>query len=670
MDLRQVLEEASPTHVALAVALAVALPILLWTFSGYVEHGMDFFAEQPGLTNSIPALSRPSVPSIEVELTETEEADELKGPAHPEMKIQVGGERLLVISVLVLSMRQKVAADPKHPGVIRCFEPGTLQLLGEVEAMTPERVEEVVLKAKKAQEAWVNTTFAERRRVLMTMQKYITGHVHEICRVASRDSGKPLLDALLGEVLTTCEKIRCVCANGEKWLQREVRPNGPLMMHKTSYVEYHPLGVLGVIAPWNYPFHNVMNHVVSGIFAGNAVVSKVSEYTSWSSAYFSRIVQASLRACGHDPDLVQVSPPCCCQPRSGARALARANRCRSNRECQQVVTGFGEAGAALVACKNIDKIIFTGSPGVGRMVMKGAAPHLKPVILELGGKDPLVICEDAKLGEVVPMAMRGCFQNAGQNCCGIERILCYEGIQEEFVATVKPMIEKLRQGPALGHGLFDVGAMVMPRQIEIIQELVDDAVAKGAKLLVGGRQNKDWDGNFYLPTLLTGVNKTMRIANEEVFGPVMAVMTVPNNDDELAVEIINDCDFGLGSAVFSNDQKRATRIGNRIRAGMTTVNDFGVNYLVQSLPFGGIKESGFDRFAGPEGLRACCLMKSVVVDTFSFIRTSIPGPLQYPIAEVGLDFGKSMVGLMYNEGILGKASALIQMTKASMGIKS
>lgn len=561
-------------------------------------------------------LFRKAAPAIEVELTDVERADLLEGPSHPEMSLK----------------------DPKSPGFVQCYDPATLQHLGQVEAMTPARVNEICARAKAAQAEWSKTSFEERRRVLMTMQKYITTHIHDIARVAARDSGKPLLDALLGEVLTTCEKIRTVCAEGEGWLKREKRPSGPLMMHKDAYVEYHPLGVLGIIAPWNYPFHNVYNHVVSGLFAGNAVVSKVSEYTCWSSAYFSRIISAALEACGHDPALVQV------------------------------VTGFGEAGAALVACPDVDKVIFTGSPGVGRLVMKGAAPHLKPVILELGGKDPLVVCEDAKLAEVVPMAMRGCFQNAGQNCCGIERVFCYAGIVDRFVETVKPMIAALRQGPALGHGPVDVGAMVMPRQLEIIKELVDDAVAKGATLHVGGRRNEEFPhGNFFLPTLLTGVTPDMRIAKEEVFGPVMAVATVPDDDDEKAISMVNECDFGLGSAVFSNNQARATRIGERIRAGMTTVNDFGVNYLVQALPFGGIKESGFGRFAGPEGLRACCLMKSVVVDKTSLCRTAIPPPLQYPIAPSGLDFGKAMIGMFYGS-LAQRVSSLFVLAKASMGL--
>lgn len=173
--------------------------------------------------------------------------------------------------------------------------------------------------------------------------------------------------------MTTCEKIRCINLNGEEWLQRQYRPVGPMMMHKTAYVEYVPFGVLGVIAPWNYPFHNMLNHVISGLFSGNAVVSKVSEHTTWSASYFTRIVKAALEAHGHDSNVVQT------------------------------LTGFGECGAALVQSENVDKIIFTGSPGVGRKVMAGCAPNVKPCILELGGKDPMVFCDDVKLKVCLPV---------------------------------------------------------------------------------------------------------------------------------------------------------------------------------------------------------------------------------------------------------------------------
>ncbi len=257
--------------------------------------------------------------------------------------------------------------NPKAPNQIQCFDPATLQLIRTVPALTKDEVNTLCLQAKNAQKSWSQTTYKQRRLVLRTIQKYILSHQEDICRVCSRDSGKPKVDALLGEIMTTCEKIRCMNVNGEEWLQPSLRPVGPMMMHKTAYVEYVPYGVLGVIAPWNYPFHNMLNHVISGLFSGNAVVSKVSEHTAWSSIYFTNIVRKALEVCGHDVNVVQT------------------------------LTGFGDCGAALVDCEYVDKIIFTGSPKVGRMVMKGCSSNLKPCILELGGKDPMVFCDDVNI---------------------------------------------------------------------------------------------------------------------------------------------------------------------------------------------------------------------------------------------------------------------------------
>mmetsp|Transcript_15427 Transcript_15427/g.33549 ORF Transcript_15427/g.33549 Transcript_15427/m.33549 type:complete len:642 (+) Transcript_15427:1-1926(+) len=528
--------------------------------------------------------------------------------------------------------------DKKKPGRLQCYDPSTLQHLGDVAAMTAADVDKLCAKAKKAQASWSRTTYAQRRLVLRTMQNYIITHIEEICRVCTRDSGKPKVDALLGEVMTTCEKIRCINFNGEAWLKPSPRPVGPMMAHKRAYVEYVPFGVLGVIAPWNYPFHNMLNHVISGIFSGNAVVSKVSEHTSWSSTYFGSICRMALEINGHDPDLVQT------------------------------VTGFGEAGAALVACEDVDKIIFTGSPGVGRRVMEGASKHLKPVILELGGKDPMVFCDDVKIDDVVPWAMRGCFQNCGQNCCGVERLFVYESIQQEFIDAVLPKVRALRQGIPLqtcgSDGDVDCGAMVMEGQIAIIQALVDDAVAKGATLHCGGRRNPRVSGQFYEPTLISGITSNMRLSREEVFGPIMTIIAVPSDDDDECVRLVNDCSFGLGSSVYSSSQARGMKIGKQIRSGMFTVNDFGVNYLIQSLPFGGVNESGFGRFAGPEGLRACCLERSIVEDRLPGIRTVIPSPIDYPIRkEQGLPFGMALIQLFYDESLIGKIKGIFGLIK-------
>jgi acyl-CoA reductase-like NAD-dependent aldehyde dehydrogenase len=613
------------------LALCLTTAILLWSKLGdwNVFYNMKLLVEY--LFVSVPTLDLPL--TVMEKSMHGDASDDTKMPSYPKDVIQ--------------SLK-----DPNDSAHIQCFDPSTGNHLGKVKAMTNDEVNYICRRAKEAQKIWCQTSYRERRKVLRTLQKYIVTHIDDICRVCTRDSGKTPVDALLGEVMTTCEKIRCVNSNGELWLLPQYRPTGPMMVHKNAYVEYVPFGVLGIIAPWNYPFHNLMNHVISGLFSGNAVVSKVSEHTSWSSAnYFSRMVHAALVANGHNPDLVQV------------------------------VTGFGDAGAALVDCNDVDKIIFTGSPQVGRLVMKGCAmaPSLKPVVLELGGKDPMVLCDDVKLEEVMPWAMRGCFQNCGQNCCGVERIFVYESIHDEFVDNILQKIKALRQGPPLckasnrvnGPDGMDCGSMVMDSQCDLIQELIDDAVSKGAKVHCGGKRNAAFqNGQFYEPTLISGIdvlNKDMRICSEEVFGPVMCVIKVPNNDDELCLQMINDpkCSFGLGSSVYSGNKKRAEALGRRIRSGMFTANDFGVNYLIQSLPFGGVGESGFGRFAGPEGLRACCLERSVVVDRIPFVKTSIPPPIDYPIStKRGMAFGSALINLFYNESFLfGKLMAIIGLIK-------
>ena len=526
------------------------------------------------------------------------------------------------------------------PEQIQCYDPSTGQYLGQVPAMNAAQVHALCVRAAAAQVTWRQTTFQQRRRVLRTLQRYIVTHVTTICRVSGRDSGKPVVDACLGEVLTTCEKIRTLCASGELWLRPERRTTGPMFLHKHAAVEYVPLGVVATIAPWNYPFHNYMNHILSGIFAGNAVVGKVSEHTSWSAAvYYSRIVRAALTINGHDPDLVQT------------------------------VTGFGEAGAALVTDPLVDKIVFTGSTAVGKQVMAAAAQHLKPVILELGGKDAMVLTEDCRLAEVIPWTMRGCFQNSGQNCVGIERVMVYESLHDAFVQAVAVKVKALRQGGPLAicgsDANVDCGALVMEAQIHHIQALIDDAVKKGATLLVGGKRNAALPrGQFYEPTLLTGVQPGMRIFHEEVFGPVMAVVQVPHDSDAACVQLVNQSDFGLGSSVYCRDAARGLALARQLRTGMCCVNDFGSHYLVQSLPFGGTKQSGFGRFAGIEGLRAMCLERSILTDRIPGIKTSIPAAIDYPIDKnKGLPFADALVQLFYNESWMQKIKGIVGLIK-------
>eukprot|EP00514_Thraustochytrium_sp_LLF1b_P010360 CAMPEP_0184553212 /NCGR_PEP_ID=MMETSP0199_2-20130426/31311_1 /TAXON_ID=1112570 /ORGANISM="Thraustochytrium sp., Strain LLF1b" /LENGTH=599 /DNA_ID=CAMNT_0026948901 /DNA_START=170 /DNA_END=1969 /DNA_ORIENTATION=- len=525
---------------------------------------------------------------------------------------------------------------PDRPGKLQCYDPCTMQHLGEVEMMTKSRVDEVVAKARSAQKQWATSTFGERRAVLRAIQDYYLRHAEDICRVCCRDTGKTLLGAMLGEITPTCEKIRWMIQNGEAILKPEYRGGGGLMtIHKSARVEYEPLGVLGVLAPFNYVGHNLLNHIVSGIFSGNGVVCKVSEFTSWSADYLLRPVRQALENAGYSGELVQI------------------------------VTGMAEAGAALTESA-VDKVIFTGSDRVGRLVMQGAAKRLTPVVLELGGKDPFIVCDDVDLGSVMPTALRGVFQNCGQNCIGIERIFVHESLHDRFVEMAFEKVSQMRQGVPLVEaskgGVVDVGAMTMPTALDAIQALVDDAVCLGAKLVIGGKRNAALaPGQFYMPTILTGITSKMRIAQEEVFGPVMAIRSWRTEED--LIEAVNDCNYALGSSIFSRDTKRANRIAKKVRAGMANINDFGINYLCQSLPFGGRGCSGFDKFAGPEGLRACCLVKAVTDDKFPGVHTSLPGPFQYPTSVDSHVVAKHLLGLAYNPAWAARLSALIRMLK-------
>ena len=335
------------------------------------------------------------------------------------------------------------------------------------------------------------------------MMKFILEHQDDIVRLCVRDSGKTELGASFGEVLPSCEKIQWIIDNGEEVLSPQQRSAARLMMYKNAWIEYCPLGVLGIISPFNYPFHNFINHIISGLFSGNAVVVKVSEHTSWSADYFYRFVREALVQAKNSGVVPMASP-----------------------DLVQVITGFGESGAALVS-SGVDKIIFTGSTQVGRMVMQGAAKAktLTPCVLELGGKDPFIIMEDADLNSVFKLLMRGVFQNCGQNCIGVERVYVHEKLYKNFLILATEKIKNLRQGKPFSKGTCDLGATTMPGQLAIIESLVRDAVKCGARVVVGGKRRMELaPGLFYEPTILVDVTHEMRISKEEVFGPVMVVM--------------------------------------------------------------------------------------------------------------------------------------------------
>lgn len=428
-------------------------------------------------------------------------------------------------------------------------------------------------------------------------------NAEQICRVASLDSGKTLVDAQLGEILVTVERLQWTLLHGEKTLAPERRPTNLLMKYKRNTVRYEPMGVVAALVSWNYPFHNMLGPIISSIFAGNGVVVKVSEQTAWSSAYFANIAKGALAAHGHDTDLVQTFA---CWPREAE---------------------------FLTSHPSLSHITFIGSQSVAHHVAKSAAKVLTPVVAELGGKDPFIVLDSAEkdLARIVEVVLRGTFQAAGQNCIGIERVIASGNVYEKLVAMLEPRVKAIRLGPDA-----DMGAMISGASFDRLEGLVNDAVAQGARLLAGGRRHIHPDypeGTYFEPTMLADVTPDMGIANQECFAPVLTIMRAEASTANAMLSIANAPNFGLGASVHGSERDPAMEpIVRGLKAGMVAVNDFAVYYAVQ-LPFGGVSGSGYGRFAGQEGLRGLCNIKSVCEDRFGWlgVRTGIPPPMQYPI---------------------------------------
>lgn len=521
----------------------------------------------------------------------------------------------------------------EYPGVkvpgstaIQCYAPATGQFLGLVNPVTADGVDRAVASAGEAQKKWACTTFEQRKAVLRSMLAYVLRHAEEISEVACLDSGKTMVDAQMGEILVTVEKLQWTLSHGENALKPERRPTNFLMAYKRNTVTYEPLGVVAALVSWNYPFHNLIGQVISAVFAGNGIVVKVSEQTAWSSAYFGGIAREALAVHGYDPNLVQV------------------------------VACWPQVAGHLTSHKDVSHVTFIGSQAVAHHVAASAAKSLTPVLAELGGKDPFIVLDSARgdLDRIVEVILRGTFQGAGQNCIGIERVIGTPAVYDALVERLTPRVKGIRLGPEA-----DTGAMISDASFERLERLVDDAVKNGARLLAGGKRYSHPEypmGHYFQPTLLVDVTKDMAIAKEECFAPVLTMLRAESSTAEDVLAIANAPDFGLGSSVFGKESDgELKKIVRGLKAGMVAVNDFAVYYAVQ-LPFGGVGGSGYGRFAGEEGLRGLCNLKSVCEDRWGWmgVRTAIPAPLRYPVRDQrrGWRFARGVVEVGYG-GLLG-----------------
>jgi len=476
-----------------------------------------------------------------------------------------------------MAIVETVSTPVGAPRRLQLKSPVTLEPIGEIEVTSEAGVRAAIERARKAQPEWGGLAVGERARVLWRVLDGVVKRQEEIVERVISETGKTRSEALQIEVFAACDSLAYYARRAERFLRpRKRRLHGVLRLMKKLQIHYRPLGVVGVISPWNGPFIMPMNPSVQALVAGNAVIVKPSEVTPFSAGLVAELFEEA----GLPEGLLQV------------------------------LTGDGETGAALIR-SGVDKISFTGSVETGRKVAVACAEQLIPCTLELGGKDPMIVCADADLDSAAAGAVAGGFTNTGQYCCGTERVYVVEEVADAFIEKVVARAAQLRQGC---EGEFDVGAIFWPRQLEIIEAHVEDAVAKGARVLVGGRRNPLFKGLFYEPTVLTDVDHGMTVMQAETFGPILPIMRV--KDEEEALRLANDTRYGLSATVWTRDEYRATKIAKALQAGGVCVNDMTVTYGVPEAPFGGVKESGVGQVNGESGLRGFCHALPVISDRF------------------------------------------------------
>jgi succinate-semialdehyde dehydrogenase/glutarate-semialdehyde dehydrogenase len=494
--------------------------------------------------------------------------------------------------------------------VLALRSPVDLAPLGELVCANREDVQAALARARAAQPAWAATGFAERAAIMQRALQVLLKRQDEIIDTVVRETGKARADALSMEIYAAADSLCYYAKNAAKFLKtRKERVHGLMRIMKQLRIVYRPLGVIGVITPWNGPFVLGMNPSVQALMAGNAVLLKGSEVTPFST----QLVESVFREAGLPRDLLQV------------------------------IMGDGETGRHLTEA-GVDKISFTGSVRTGRMVAETCGRQLIPCTLELGGKDAMIVCEDADLDRAAAGAIVGSCMNTGHYCCGTERIYVVESVYEAFLAKVVEGTRKLRQGSALGFE-EDVGAVFWDRQLQIIEDHVADAIARGAKIHVGGRRNPGLPGLYFEPTVMTEVNHEMKIMQEETFGPILCIQKV--RDVEEAIRLANESPYGLNGNVWTANKERGVAIACRIDTGAVSVNDMAMSYGVPAAPFGGRKESGIGQVNGEVGVRGYCHAMPILIDRFGGKEL----PAGYPYTQKKAEGMKKLMNLLWTTPI-------------------
>ncbi len=479
-------------------------------------------------------------------------------------------------------------------GELISTNPATGQEVGRVRVATAEDVKDAVSRAREAAAWWAGLGFRERKRRLLKWRKAITGRIGELSVLINQEGGKPLEEAVL-EVVVSVDHIAWAARHARKTLGWR-RVGGSLMQPEyAGYLEYQPYGVVGVIGPWNFPIFTPMGSIAYALAAGNAVVFKPSEYTPAIGQFYVDLFQ-------------QIVP---------------------EHPVLQIVHGMGDVGAAL--CRSgVDKVSFTGSPATGKKVMAACAETLTPVVIEGGGKDAVLVLEDADLDAAAEAVAWGANFNAGQACVGIERAYVHERVYDKFVSKLVEETKRINIDT-------QIGPITMPGQRDLIKRHIDEALANGATALLGGPDAVR--GAYVRPTILVGVPEDSTTVQEETFGPTLTVAKVSGVEE--AVRLANGTQYGLGSAVFSRSQ--GFEVARQLRTGMTSINSLFSFAVLPTLPFGGVGNSGFGRIHGEDGLREFARVKAIAKRRLP----SVPALLTFRRTKSGMKLAERAVKLLH-----------------------
>jgi acyl-CoA reductase-like NAD-dependent aldehyde dehydrogenase len=458
---------------------------------------------------------------------------------------------------------------------LRIVAPASGELLAEVPAAGPAELSAALERARMAQPAWAALGVRERGRALRRLARAIRDDA-ALTETLVAETGKPRYEAVGMEVFYTLELTRYYTGRAGRRALREERRRPFVFAIKRARVLRHPHGVVGVIGPWNWPLLNNYADCVAPLMAGNAVLLKPSELT----------------------------------PLTSLRVAELWKNLGLPEGVFQVVPGGADVGQAL--CDRCDMIFFTGSVNTGRQVGARCGERMIPVVLELGGKSPMIVLADADLPRAARAAVWSGFANSGQVCIRTERVLVEEAVAERFTALCAAEVKALRQGPEDSAAGVDVGAITFPRQIDNAEQQIADALARGAQIVAGGEGRRPGKGRFFAPTLLAGVSPDMLVAQAETFGPVLPIIRVRDADE--ALRLVNASPTGLSGSIWTADVPRGRALASRMVAGSVCINDVLMNYFVVEAPLGGVKASGLGVRHGPEALRQFCRLETIIED--------------------------------------------------------